>query len=400
MLLLSQERVNRQTITVFLQPKNTVIECGKPLMKKILGGIIVSKIKLRSLLAISSSALLLAACSGEDASDSSSEDTSTEDTGGETSESTDFSVAMVTDEGGVDDRSFNQSAWEGIEQWGKDNNLDEGTGYAYYQSDDSSDFVPNFNQALADGYDIIYGIGYLLLDSVNQVADQNPDQHFGIVDDISDRDNVVSLTFKDHQAAFLAGVAAAETTETGKVGFIGGIKGQVIDRFQTGFEAGVAHADDSVEVDVQYAESFNDAGIGQQIAAGMFSNGADIIYHAAGAVGNGVFTEARNRMESNGDDQLWVIGVDRDQEEEGNYDGGNLTLTSTLKEVGNAVVESTTQAIDEGFPGGETIAYGLEKGGVELVRGNISDDVWSSVEEARESVINGDIEVPEFTYSE
>ena len=139
---------------------------------------------------------------------------------------------MVTDEGGVDDRSFNQSAWEGIEQWGKDNNLDEGTGYAYYQSDDSSDFVPNFNQALADGYDIIYGIGYLLLDSVNQVADQNPDQHFGIVDDISDRDNVVSLTFKDHQAAFLAGVAAAETTETGKVGFIGGIKGQVIDRFQ------------------------------------------------------------------------------------------------------------------------------------------------------------------------
>ncbi|MGO1919638.1 MAG: BMP family ABC transporter substrate-binding protein, partial [Alkalibacterium gilvum] len=120
----------------------------------------MSKIKLRSLLAISSSALLLAACSGEDASDSSSEDTSTEDTGGETSESTDFSVAMVTDEGGVDDRSFNQSAWEGIEQWGKDNNLDEGTGYAYYQSDDSSDFVPNFNQALADGYDIIYGIGY------------------------------------------------------------------------------------------------------------------------------------------------------------------------------------------------------------------------------------------------
>ncbi|GEK91336.1 BMP family lipoprotein [Alkalibacterium kapii] len=367
----------------------------------------MSNIKLRSLLAIGSSALLLAACSGEDASDTSTDEPTTEedttadsgDTSGDNTESVDFSVAMVTDEGGVDDRSFNQSAWEGIKEWGQENGLEEGSGYAYYQSDDSSDFVPNFNQALADGYDIIYGIGYLLLDSVNQVADQNPDQHFGIVDDISDRDNVVSLTFKDHQAAFLAGVAAAETTETGKVGFIGGIKGPVIDRFQTGFEAGVAHVDDSIDVDVQYAESFGDAGIGQQIAAGMFSNGADIIYHAAGAVGNGVFTEARNRMESDPDNKLWVIGVDRDQEAEGDYDGGNLTLTSTLKQVGNAVVESTKQAIDEGFPGGETIAYGLEKGGVDLVEGNLSEEAWSAVEEARQGVIDGDIEVPEFTYS-
>ncbi|WP_091487475.1 BMP family lipoprotein [Alkalibacterium putridalgicola] len=363
--------------------------------------------KLRSLLAIGSSAFLLAACQGEDASDPAEDPATEEETGtdsgeeaGEETEAVDFSIGMVTDEGGVDDRSFNQSAWEGMQEWGQNNGLEEGDGYAYYQSDDSADFVPNLNQALTDGYDIIYGIGYLLLDSVNQVADQNPDQHFGIVDDISDRDNVVSLTFADHQAAFLAGVAAAETTETGKVGFIGGIAGPVIDRFETGFTAGVAHADDSVEVDVQYAESFGDAGIGQQIAAGMFSNGADVIYHAAGAVGNGVFTEARNRMESDPDNQLWVIGVDRDQEEEGEYDGGNLTLTSTLKRVGTAIQESANQAMEEGFPGGETIAYGLEEGGVDLVEGNLSEEAWTAVEEARQAVIDGEVEVPEFSYSQ
>ncbi|MFO8068853.1 MAG: BMP family protein [Alkalibacterium sp.] len=359
--------------------------------------------KLRSLLAIGSSAFVLAACQGQDASDPATDDTATEDEGtdaGEDTEAVDFSISMVTDEGGVDDRSFNQSAWEGMQEWGQEHGLSEGEGYAYYQSDDSADFVPNLNQALTDGYDIIYGIGYQLLNSVNDVADQNPEQHFGIVDDVSDRDNVVSLTFQDHQAAFLAGVAAAETTETGQIGFIGGVAGPVIDRFQTGFEAGVAHVDDSIEVDVQYAESFTDAGIGQQLAAGMFANGADVVYHASGAVGNGVFTEARNLMESDPDTQIWVIGVDRDQEEEGDYDGGNLTLTSTIKAVGTAIKESANQAMEEEFPGGENLAYGLEEGGVDLVEGNLSEEAWASVEEARQGVIDGDIEVPEFTYSE
>lgn len=371
----------------------------------------MSKIKLRSLLAIGSSAFILAACQGQDASDPAPADPVTEDEGtdegtdtgeetGEDTEAVDFSIAMITDEGGVDDRSFNQSAWEGMTAWGEENGLSEGEGFAYYQSNDSADFVPNLNQALTDGYDIIYGIGYLLLDSINDVAAQNPDQHFGIVDDISDQENVVSLTFRDHEAAFLAGVAAAHTTETNQVGFIGGIAGPVIDRFQTGFEAGVAHVDENIEVDVQYAESFGDAGIGQQIAAGMYSNGADVIYHAAGAVGNGVFTEARNRMESDPDTQIWVIGVDRDQQDEGDYEGGNLTLTSTLKEVGTAIQENANQAMEEGFPGGETIAYGLEAGGVDLVQGNLSDEAWTAVEEARQGVIDGDIEVPEFSYSE
>ncbi|GAA0352473.1 BMP family ABC transporter substrate-binding protein [Alkalibacterium iburiense] len=373
----------------------------------------MTKTKLKMLLALTSSAFVLAACQGQDAGDPTPEDPDTEDTtvdeggedtetddNGDVTETTDFSIGMITDEGGVDDRSFNQSAWEGMMQWAEDNGYsgERGDGIEYYQSNDSADFVPNLNQAVANGHDIIYGIGFLLEDSVNDVADQNPDQWFGLVDAISDRENVVSLTFRDHEAAFLAGVAAAHTTETGQVGFIGGIAGEVIDRFQTGFEAGVAHVDESIEVDVQYAESFSDAGIGQQIAAGMFTNGADIIYHAAGAVGNGVFTEARNRLEA-GEEGLWVIGVDRDQEEEGNWEGGNFTLTSTLKGVGTSIILATDQTIEEGFPGAENIAYGLEDEGVDLVRGNMSDEAWEAVEEARQQIIDGEIEVPEFTYS-
>ena len=357
--------------------------------------------------------LVLGACgstddeSGDDQTDQDTEqnDDATGDEGsddeGSSDEgaSTDFRIAMVTDEGGVDDRSFNQSAWEGMQAWGEEVGAEEGQ-YAYYQSNDSADFIPNFNQALAEGYDIIYGIGFLLHEAVEDVAKLNPDQYFGLVDSVSDVENVVSLTFRDNEAAFLAGVAAAHTTESGKIGFVGGIRGAVIDRFQTGFEAGVAHVDDSIEVDVQYADSFSDAAIGQQIASAMFTNGADVVYHAAGAVGNGVFTEARNRLESDPDNQIWVIGVDRDQEAEGEWEGGNFTLTSTLKGVGDAIINATNLTMEEGFPGGENIAYGLAENGVDVVRGNMSDEAWEAVEAARAEIIDGTIEVPEFSYTE
>lgn len=361
----------------------------------------MTMLKLRAMLALGTSAFVLAACQGEDAGDTTEtieDDTEeTTDNGEDTAEETediDFRIAMITDEGGVDDRSFNQSAWEGMNDWAEFHGVSDDH-INYYQSDDAQDFIPNLNQAIAEGYDIIYGIGFALLDAINDVSEQNPDQNFGIVDEVSENDNVVSLTFRDHEAAFLAGVAAAETTETGRVGFIGGISGVVIDRFEAGFRAGVAHVDEDITVDVDYAGSFTDASIGQQIAAVMYSSGADVIYHAAGAVGNGVFTEARNRLESNPDDQIWVIGVDRDQEEEGNWDGGNFTLTSTIKGVGSSIENSANRTMDEGFPGGEVIAYGLEEEGVDLTRGNLSDEAWDAVEEAREGILSGDIEVPE-----
>ncbi|GEQ32123.1 membrane protein [Marinilactibacillus psychrotolerans] len=348
--------------------------------------------KLRNLFAIGASAFLLAACQGENAGDSSEGAGDSNDT--DTEETADFKLGMVTDEGGVDDRSFNQSAWEGMQAWAEDNDLGEDA-VKYYQSNDASQFVSNLNTAIQDQYDIIYGVGYQLAKAIDDVAENNPDQHFGIVDGAVDRDNVVSLNFRDHEAAYLVGVAAAHTTESDQIGFVGGQRGVVIDRFQAGFEAGVASVNPDIDVDVQYAESFADAAIGQQIAAGMFSSGVDVIYHASGAVGNGVFTEATDRMESDPDNQLWVIGVDRDQEELGEWEGGNLTLTSSLKAVGTAIQLASNEAMEEGFQGGENIVYGLAEDGVGITEGNMSEEAWSAVEEARQAILDGDVEIPE-----
>lgn len=360
-------------------------------------------------------ALLLAACGNGDTQDET--DTGT-DTGDDTEEveepveeeptddeatddeESDFSIAMVTDTGGIDDRSFNQSAWEGMQAWAEEHGLPD-SAVNYIQSDSEDQYIPNMQTATQDGYDVIYGIGFLLQDPIATVAEQNPDRWYGLVDSAVDLPNVVSLNFRDQENSFLAGMAAALTTETDQIGFIGGIRGAVIDRFQTGFVHGVEFVNPDIEVDVQYADSFGDAGIGQQIASIMYQSGVDVIFHAAGAVGNGVFQEARNRMNAGSDTQLWVIGVDRDQSEEGEWDDGNLTLGSTIKNVGTAVSRSATLAMEGNFPGGENIAYGLADDGIDFVtHEDMPQDFKDQIEDARQQIIDGEIEVREFTYTE
>lgn len=345
------------------------------------------------------SALVLAACGNGGTEEGTDDGADTGDDAGE--EVSDFSIAMVTDTGGVDDRSFNQSSWEGMQDWAEENGFSEDS-VAYYQSEAEDQYIPNLNSATQDGYDVVYGIGFLHLDPITTIAEQNPDNWYGIVDEVVDLPNVVSLTFRDHENSYLAGMAAALTSETDQIGFIGGIEGAVIDRFQTGFEAGVAHVNPDIDVDVQYANSFSDAGVGQQVASAMYANGVDVIFHAAGAVGNGVFQEARNRMEAGADNDLWVIGVDRDQSAEGNYDGGNLTLGSTVKNVGSAVGLSANAAMEGNFQGGENIAYGLAEDGIDFVNpdGNISEEDWAEIDAARQEIIDDEIEVPEFTYTD
>ena len=152
-------------------------------------------------------------------------------------------IALITDTGGVDDRSFNQSAWEGFKAWGEANGLEEGSnGYQYFQSANESDYVPNIDQALAAGFNTIFGVGYKLKPAIEEQATANPETNFIIVDDIIDLPNVASATFKDQESSYLAGVAAAYTTETDNIGFIGGVEGGVIDRFEAGFNAGIKAA--------------------------------------------------------------------------------------------------------------------------------------------------------------
>jgi basic membrane protein A len=366
----------------------------------LVGGFIqMKKAKLFSFGAVAmASALLLGACgnggnsAGTDGSD-----------GGNSGDKPAATIALITDTGGVDDRSFNQSAWEGFKEWGDENGFSRGAnGYQYFQSANESDYVPNIDQALNAGFNTIFGIGYKLQPAIKEQAELNPDTNFVIVDEVIDLPNVASATFKDHEASYLAGIAAAYTTETGTVGFIGGVEGEVIDRFEAGFNAGVEAAakelNKEVEVKNQYAGDFAAPDKGRSIAQGMYAQGADIIFHASGGTGNGVFQEAKARNES-GDEKVWVIGVDRDQTADGDYkkDGKdeNFTLTSTLKGVGSVSKDLAQKALEGNFPGGEHEVYGLKEDGVGLTEGQLSDETKAAVEKAKEQIIAGEIEVPE-----
>lgn len=315
-----------------------------------------------------------------------------------TEETADFSVAMVTDVGGVDDKSFNQSAWEGIQKFGADNGLAQGDGgYDYLQSASDADYVTNLNNLVRRDFDVVFGIGFLMEAAVNDIAQQQPDAQLAIIDAVVDQPNVASVLFKEQEGAFLAGVAAALMSESKQIGFVGGMEIPVIERFEVGFLAGVEAVDPSIEVDVQYTGAFDKAELGKTTANRMYSEGVDIIFHAAGGTGNGVFAEAKERKTKDPDANVWVIGVDSDQYEEGAVGDTNVTLTSMLKRVDEAVIRISEAAMNGEFPGGEATVYGLAEEGVGLAdsRGAIPDDIMAQIEEFKQQIVDGEITVPE-----
>ena len=234
---------------------------------------------------------------------------------GNHSKKVNISAALVTDGGGVDDRSFNQNGWEGLEDWGQKNHLKKGIGgYNYAQSNSDADFTSNINKLIQAKYQTIIGIGYKLQTAITNAAKNNPNTNFVLIDAVAPGKNVASVTFRDNEGAFLAGVAAAKTTKTKRVGFIGGIRSEVMDRVEAGYRQGVAAIDKSIQVDVKYAESFSKPDVGQALAQAMFNNQVDVIFQGSGGTGNGVFSAAKNVIKHQ---KVWVIGSDRDQTAEG-----------------------------------------------------------------------------------
>ncbi|WP_312473029.1 BMP family protein [Neobacillus sp.] len=306
-----------------------------------------------------------------------------------------FSVAMVTDVGGVDDKSFNQSAWEGLKEFGKDNGLKKGKGgFDYLQSTSDADYSTNLNTLARQGFDLVYGIGFLMHAAVDEISQQQAKSKFAIVDDEVKQPNVASVMFKEQEAAFLAGVAAALQTKTNHIGFIGGMKIPVIERFESGFLAGVKAAKPEAKVDVQYSGAFDKAELGGTIASKMYSTGADVIFHAAGATGNGLFKEAGDLKKKDPSREIWAIGVDRDQ----NDMGPDVVLTSAMKRVDVAVKDLSTKAKDGKFPGGQTTTYGLQEDGVGLApinsKASNKDAIDKAVKEWVEKIKSGAVKVP------
>ncbi|MEH7388677.1 BMP family lipoprotein [Bacillus sp. JJ1474] len=320
----------------------------------------------------------------------------------ETNESA-FSVAMVTDVGGVDDKSFNQSAWEGLQEFGKNNGLEEGKGgYNYLQSKSDADYSTNLNKLSREGFNLVFGVGFLMVEDINTIAGQQKDTHFGIIDGVVEQPNVVSVLFKEQEAAFLAGVAAAKATKSNQIGFIGGMEIPVIERFESGFLAGVQSVNPDIKVNVHYTGAFDKAELGKTTAAQMYSSGIDVIFHAAGGTGNGLFTEAKDLKKKDPAREIWAIGVDSDQTLEGvvEIDGKNhnVILTSAMKGVKTAVIDISEKSKAGNFPGGQTLVYGLAEEGVNLapINEEVSNkaDIESAVNEWSEKIKNGDITVP------
>jgi basic membrane protein A len=149
-----------------------------------------------------------------------------------------------------------------------------------------------------------------MAEDIGKVADQFKKNNFALVDQVVDKPNVASVVFKENEGSFLVGVIAGLTATTDKVGFVGGVNSDLIKKFESGFKAGVKAANPKAEIEIRYAEDFNAAEKGQAIASDIYGKKVDVIYHAVGGTGQGVFTEAKNRKK-NGED-VWVIGVDRD----------------------------------------------------------------------------------------
>ena len=313
------------------------------------------------------SASLLVGCSGNN----------------ESAENDKITVAMITDVAGVNDQSFNQTAWEGLQQAEKE----LGVEVKYLESKQDSDYATNIETLVDEDVDLILGVGMKLSDAIKEGAELYPDQNFVIVDEeLTDISNVKSILFNAQESAYLAGLVAGKTTKTDNVGFIGGMQLPTVDTFKYGFMAGVKAVNPDATIQVQYANSFTDQAKGKAIANQMYSNGADIVFTCGGDVGTGSIEAAKENGK-------FAIGVDRDQSDL----APENVLTSAIKRVDVGVYETVKAYLDGTFEGGTTTIYGLEDNAVgipDTTKNLVSQEILDLVEETITKLKNKEITVP------
>ena len=361
-------------------------------------------IKRKQMLAVAVTAALgltAAACGGDDdatpvteppATDAPDTDEDTTDTD-EMVDGSDLSVGLLFDITGRGDRSFNDAAAAGLDQATAELGI---TGNESTPTGDG-DRAERLQGLLDQGNELIIGVGFLWGDAITAGAEANPDTNFAIIDSVIELDNVASLVFAEQEGSFLVGAAAALKSQTGTVGFIGGVENDLIKRFEAGFAAGAEAVNPDIEILASYItqppdfSGFNDPARGKEIAAGMYEAGADIVYSAAGGSGLGAFEAAREAGEP-GD--VWAIGVDSDQYELVGEDLQPYLLTSMLKKVDVAVFETISETAGAGFSGGVKV-FDAASGGVGYsTSGGFIDDIVDQLDAFAEQIASGEIEVP------
>lgn len=246
----------------------------------------------------------LTACGGKDTD---TKEPAAENTGDVAEEdktsAADLKIGLVTDIGGVEDQSFNQSAWEGLQRAQKD----FGVTVNYLSSSTDADYAPNLETFVDEDYDLIISVGFLLADATKAAAEANPDIHFAIVDDSSiDLPNVTSLIFSAEQSSYLAGYVAGLMTEKNNIGFVLGMASENMHPFGYGYRAGAIDANPEIKIQQGNANNFGDPAMGSTLTTNFVTNGADVVFHAAGATGTGVISECQAKG-------IMAVGVDSDQ---------------------------------------------------------------------------------------
>lgn len=298
-------------------------------------------------------------------------------------EETKIKIGMVTDVGGVNDKSFNQTAWEGLQALAKEDSTFD---VKYLESKTDADYQTNINTFIDEGTDLIICVGYMLAEATGDAAKANPDQKFAIIDDSTNADlpNVACLMFAQEQASYLVGLVAGSVTESKTVGYVQGMVSDSMNLFGIGYITGVLEVCPDAKVLQYNANSFGDIAGGSAAAKDMITNGADVIYHAAGGTGIGVIDTCNT-------EGIWAIGVDTDQAPL----APDHVITSAMKRVDTASQDISKAVKDGSFKGGVHL-YDLANGGVDLAptRTHIPADVLTKVEDAKKAVIAGTVKVP------
>ncbi|GHU26787.1 BMP family ABC transporter substrate-binding protein [Spirochaetia bacterium] len=320
-------------------------------------------------------------------------------------------IRLLTDATGIDDKSFNAAAWRGILEFYGDtwqSQKGRGTLYDVVTAQTQDMYIPNLRQATDEAYDLIVATGFTFADALTEVARANPKQNYEIVDvDWVVLPNVLGVIFAEQEGSYLAGVATALKAKADGIanprfGFIGGIPGATITKFEVGFVQGVLSVIPNAQIVDYYVNSWGEPALAKTQAKNWYDSGVYAIYSAAGGSGNGTIAQAKEYRVAGRN--VWAIGVDSDQHEEGQYNPSNpsesAVLTSMLKRV-EASLLYALNAIKNGTFKGEVITLDLKVDGVGYSTTNpaITQDIIRQVEQAKQDIVSGRVKVAA-TYAE
>lgn len=352
--------------------------CRVPLLEK--ESALRHTVKAASIMSVA--ALALTACGG---SDSGGDATS--------GEGSDVKACLAYDVGGRGDQSFNDSAAKGLDQAKEELGVEIEEVEASQGENDAAR-EDRLNQLVDADCTNIIGVGYIYAKAIGGAAKDNPDVSFAIIDDASadsEGKNVAQLVFAEHEGSFLVGAAAALKSKSGKVGFIGGTDVPLINKFEAGFKAGAQAVDPKIDIQTKYlaedGSGFADPAKGKTAAEGMYDKGADVIYHAAGGSGSGLFEAAKANKKM-------AIGVDSDQAKTAEKDVQDVIITSMVKNVDVAVFDYI-KASTEGEPLTGLQEFDLKDGGVSYATtGGKIDDITKDLDDYKQQIVDGKITVP------